>query len=425
MNSGFSIYTFPDLFKNYWRFLSLIILCLFSSCGYKVNSVGSNLLSSTESVISGVISPLVGSIAEDKTQRSLLINNAYSAACADPVYAKLFRLESDGSVNDNSPLDSQLVSADAKYSFDLKALSVTSASQNIEYLVKVEGCNGDVYKRPVTAFDKDQNLDARTTVIAEVINSNTLLSTTLNQVDKKEILNLIESVSGTTLSSALASLTNTGAASSQFRKLFGVNPSVILSAKPEVQLISPYTIINELALSVFSASTFHVDPNYSFAYSWKLDGVVKSTSSTWNYIPSANNSGDHQVDLYVGIDDGTGHIDTAKPYYTKIISIHVNNNILPIAPSITLNSSNPSPVNTNTIAVDLNTGVALTHCSNFSHMAFTDTPTLPGIMQFNIDCSTSGTQTENITFSTGDGSKTIYLWAMDNEGTISAAKTLS
>ena len=154
------------------------------------------------------------------------------------------------------------------------------------------------------------------------------------------------------------------------------------------------------------------------------DGVVKSTTTSWNYIPGANESGSHSIDLYVGKNNGSGGIDLTKPYYTKTINVIVNNNIQPTPPNISLNAGNPTPVNTNTVLVDLATGVSLANCATFSHLAITDTATAPGIMQFNIDGSTSGTQTESVTFSAGDGSKTLYLWAIDNEGNISNPKTV-
>jgi hypothetical protein len=103
----------------------------------------------------------------------------------------------------------------------------------------------------------------------------------------------------------------------------------------------------------------------------------------------------------------------------------VNNNILPAAPGVSINSSTPGPRNTNSISIDLNTGISFVNCTTFSHLAVTETATPPGILQFNIDCTNSGSQTETIVYSSGDGAKTLYVWAIDNEGQISSASSVS
>lgn len=398
----------------------LFSLMMLSSCGLKVTSGNSEVSSSN--IIAGIISPFLGSIA-DNSHSSFLISSATATSCADPVYAKLYKLQDDGTLLDSSPLDSVLVGADARYSFDLDSLKLSNINSKIEFIVKAEGCNGDVFKRPITSFDKSQNVDAKTTVITEVVNSVTVKK--LNEADRKEVETLINSMSGSTTGAALTSLMNQANSAARFSQIFGSSPAVIQDAKPQVNFIAPTTTINELAVTSFSVSAFQVDPNYSFSYKWKLDGVVKSSSATWNYIPSANESGNHQVDLYVGQNDGSGNIDLMKPFYVKTIAINVNNNILPSAPIASISSSTPSPRTSNSISVDLNTGISFVNCASFSHIAVTETATPPGIMQFNIDCTTAGTQAETIIYSLGDGAKNLYFWAIDNEGEISSARTAS
>ncbi len=403
-------------------FLLLSALLMTTSCGFKVSSKGSH--SDSGNFISGIISPFVGQIV-DNSSSSFIISSASAAICTDPVYAKLFRIQNNGSVDQNSPLVTQLIGPDARYKFDVKTLDISNSASNVQFLVVAEGCNGDTYKRPITNFDNNQNMDAKSTVIGEVVNANSLIAKKLNEASRSEVQLLINTVSGSSTTAVLNSLTTVPSNTTMFTQVFGSSPSVIYDASPEVKLSIPSTSINELAVSNFSINAFHVDPSYSFAYSWKLDGVVKSTNATWSYIPGANDSGNHSVDLYVGKNDGSGHIDVTKPYYTKSAAIIVNNNILPTTPDFLLNASNPTPVNSNIIQVNLSTGVTLSNCSSFSHLAITDTASQPGIMQFNIDCTTNGTQVENVTFTSGDGAKTLYLWAIDNEGNISSPKTIS
>jgi hypothetical protein len=396
------------------RLLSKLALftALLSGCGFKVASTGDH----DSFIISGLIPSLLGS-----SSIYGIANKVKASSCTNT--ASLFKIESDGSINESSALATSEIT-NGRYSFEVKSLGLTNDTATINYLVKAETCSGGTLKRPVTNFDSNQDIDAKSTVIAEVVNANSLTPRKLNESKKEEILALMSSLMGETTSTVLDSLTSNPTLSNQFQQIFGASSTILREAKPEVSLTTPFDL-NESATSVYSISAFHIDPNYSFSYKWKLDGVVKSSAATWNYIPSPNDSGNHQIDVYIGMDNGSGGIDLSKPYYAKTITVIVNNNVLPVAPDIQINSGTPSPRNTNSIQVDLSTGVALANCSTFSHLAITDTNTIPGIMQFNIDCTSSGTQTENITFTNTDGAKTLYLWAIDNAGQISNAKSVN
>lgn len=414
MNSRFTLFI-----------INIFVFILASACGFNVSSKGS--LFNAKKIVSGIITPFVGSIASsDQSSTGFLISEVNAISCADPVFAKLYKIETDGSIDDSNPLASQQVGTDARYLFDLQALKLSSDNIKVDYIVKAEGCNGDVYKRPVTNFDNTQNIDAKTSVIADVVNANGLVSTKLNEVERKEVDLLIKSMANaTTTANALNTLISTSQTSTKFTEIFGASPTVIQDSKPEVTIILPSGALNELATAAYRVNTFHVDPNYSFAYKWKVDGIVKSSSSSLNLIPSANNSGTHQIDVYVGQNDGSGNIDLTKPYFTKTTIVQVNNNIQPVAPSISINASTPSPRNVNNVQIDIATGTGLNNCSTFSHLAFTDSATPPGILQFTIDCSSAGTQTESVNFTSGDGAKTVYLWAIDNAGVISAPKSVN
>lgn len=398
----------------------ILLSLLLTSCRSKLSI---SAFKTSNLKLSGLVDPFVGKISHNSTN-SYLIQTAHASTCADPVVVKLFKIQNNGSINDENPIETQTIGADARYDFSVKDLS--NDGLNVSYLVKAEGCNGDVYKRPVTNFDSKQDINAKTSVIAEVINASSLVTTTLNEAPKIEVEKLINSINGTSISSALTSLQTEVDPLTKFTEIFGSPPAVIQDAKPEVTLSSPNINLNELSVATFRINTFHADPNYSFAYSWKLNGVVKSSASIWNHTPSANESGRHQIDVYAGKNDGNGNIDLSKPYYVKTFEIVVNNNIPASVPNISLNSANPTPVNTTSVSVDIATGVSMDQCASFSHMAFTDTPVAPGTPQFNIDCSVSGTQTQVVTFTAGDGAKTLYLWTIDHEGFISSSpKTLS
>lgn len=404
--------------SNYNKVLTLILSSLIlSSC---VPSVSISLKKKAgKSIISGIVSPLAGFISY-KSHSSFLMATADAAGCADPVYAQLYSIKNDGTIDINQPIETKLVGVDARYTF---SNFNSTTSSNVQFIVRASGCNNDVYQRPVTSFDNAQDLNAVTTIVSEVLNAPTQKK--LQEVEKEQVQTLITMMSGNTIGTALDSVTNNASISTKFNEIFGSSPEVLRNSKPQVTLNYPSLVVNELTVSNFNVSTYHIDPTYSFAYSWKLDGVVVSSAASWNYIPSENSSGNHQVDLYVGKDDLSGNIDLTKPFYTQTFTVDVNNNILPVAPAISINAATPSPRTVSSISIDINTGVGLVNCDTFSSLAITDSATPPGILQFNLDCTSAGTQTESVTFSAGEGTRAIYLWAMDNEGTISTPSTIS
>lgn len=394
--------------------LRLITLLLVTAgCQFDVTSKGTNF----GSTISGIATPFLGSIV--KSEYSFL-SDSYAAVCSDPVYARLYEIESDGSITDGNWISTQTLTTNARYTFNLKELGLDHKNtSNVKFLVKVEGCNGEVFKRPVTDFDDKQDVDYKTTVVADIVNvDGSAIDRSLVEVPRTEVKRLINNVSGSNFRSALDSLTNNASTANLFTTIFGAPPTIILDSKPEVILSSPTTNLNELAVNPFSVQTFHPDPDYSFAYRWKLDGTVKSSSSTWNYIPGRNSQGQHQVEVFVGKNDGSNNIDTSKPYYYKTFYITVDNNILPVAPAISLNASNPSPTTSDTIDVDIITGAAQSNCESFSEISISESSTPPGPLTYTWACSTSGTQTETISVTNTDGPKRIYLWVRDSAGNV-------
>lgn len=391
----------------------MLLLLLVPGCQFEFSSKGTNF----GSKISGIATPFLGSIVKHEYS---FLSESYAAVCSDPVYARLYEIESDGTITDGNWITTQTLGANARYLFNLKELGFDpKTTNNVKFLVKVEGCNGEVYKRPITDFDDKQDVDFKTTVVADIVNvDGSSINRNLTEVPRTEVKKLIDNVSGSSLGTALNSLTNNSTNVNLFTTIFGAPPTVILDSKPEVLLTTPTTNLSELAVGPFSVQTFHPDPNYSFAYRWKLDGSVKSTASTWNYIPGRNSQGQHQVEVFVGKNDGSNNIDTSKPYYYKTFYVTVDNTIMPTAPSITLNAANPSPTIYNTINVNINTGASQTNCESFSEMSISESSTAPGPLTYTWACDTNGTQTESISISATDGAKRIYLWVRDSAGNV-------
>lgn len=162
MNQGLKFLSALSSKSMLLAMLNSLCLITFSSCGFKATSKGANLFERSQYIISGVVTPLLGSIAA-KPSSNFLVNSSYAALCASPVYAQLYKLKNDGTTDDSQILLSEQVGPDAKYSFDLTAANLVPAtSRTVEYVVKVNGCNNEVYKRPVTEFDNNQDIDAKT-----------------------------------------------------------------------------------------------------------------------------------------------------------------------------------------------------------------------------------------------------------------------
>ena len=113
----------------------LPLLIILSSCKLDVKFADrpNNNINNTGTHISGIISPFLDSIV-DNSHTPYLISPAMAAICSDPVYAKLYQLQNDGTVVDSSPISSMLVGPDARYSFNMKALSLTQTNSNVQFV---------------------------------------------------------------------------------------------------------------------------------------------------------------------------------------------------------------------------------------------------------------------------------------------------
>lgn len=263
------------------RYLKLLIISLFIFSCVRSNRP------QEKSIISGQVPAFLDSQSVFGISQSMNVLN-----CEPNV--KLHKIEANGSVDDNNVLASTKLDKEGRYQFNAKELNLINSTDSINYIVKVELCNGEILKRPVTQFDKKQDLDAKTTVLSEVINAIDLIPKKLNQSNKEEIESLLSSLTGGTTSAVLSALTTDSKLSQKFLNVFGANSEVLKNVKPEVVINIPY-LLNEMQASTFTSSSMHIDSNYNTAYLWKFDGVQKSSSASWIFTPSANISGNHQV----------------------------------------------------------------------------------------------------------------------------------
>ena len=332
------------------------------------------------------------------------------AVCSDEVQAKLYQIDSSGRLG--TLISSMKVNAKAVFSFDASKLKL---QPNLSYIIEVTGCDQTLY-RPVTAIADNQDVTYTTTVIGMISKSDSVRN--LSEVSVTEMNDLLKDLSGASLQQAYTNLSQSIVLSSKFTAIFGNDPTIIGLSAPDILRQSVPQVILENVASTYEVNASHFNPDYEIAYRWKLDGVTKSSSKNWTYVPQENEQGIKTLSLYLGHDDGSGNIDTARPYLSRTFLIRVTNSVLPTAPAISLPHA---LVNSRTISVAINTGASLSNCKSFSTMAISDNLTLPPPdSEFIYECTTAGTETVSYTLTdSGDGNKTLRLWTKDASGTIS------
>lgn len=353
----------------------------------------------------------------------------HALACTAPT-ASLYEYTANGERREPA-LSTQNLAADGSYSFNTKALDInlSALAGTKSYVVVVKGCAGGIYMRPITG-KRNQDVSAGSSLVAYVLDTayKTAFAQRL-QTSGTTIETLINQLSGATnFSEAYQTLSSTPALADQFQTVFGFTPSTLSTAAPEIKLSTLPTTASEQVSFTASVEVSHWSDTYPIAYEWSLDGLVVSRLSTLTYAPNANQQGAHTLAVSVGSDDGAGHIDQTKEKKTLSNQILVTNNILPVPPafSVTVPTvSGTTPINSRNLTTTLVTGAAKSACESFSHLLITETSTPPDAgTTFPISCSQAVTQDQAYTLvSSGDGLKTLYLWAVDASGAISTTPT--
>lgn len=399
-----------------WSLLYFVgLLFLLQSCG--VTFKESSSIKFDAKKIGGTVTPLVGLIAANDTSWFGRLSYAYAAVCPDPVYAFLHKIETDGSINENSWENVQRLGPDAKYSFDLGQ----GIGTNVEYLVRVKGCNNLVLDRPVTNIDLNQEVSYGTTLIATIVQ--TVAGNKLNEVSRQEVNELLASVNGaTSITNAYSIVDSDVTTSTKFSHTFGITHSNLLDAAPRIVSVTAPLTGSELAVINYAVVATHFNGSYVTAYEWKIDGVLQSQTDALSWIPSKNDQGSHVITLAIGRDDGSGNLDYGLPYKQFSYVVIVDNNFKPISPGFSVSGS--SIKTSQNVTLNIDTGASLVNCESFQALAFTQNDNaIPSPADFTYTCVTPTTQTEAYTLSAGDGTKVLRLWAIDSSGVISLIPT--
>lgn len=382
-------------------FLSLILL---TGCGEVAFKPGA------ASVLGGRIFPLVG-IAH---HRSYLIDSAYaSVTCSDDVYARIHKVETDGTLN-AVPVASSMVS-NSHYEFKIEELPLDIHTSNVGYQIAISGCD-EIFYRPITGVNADQDISYASTLIG--LTSQSTLSKSLSQIEKVEVESLIKKVHGENLLQAYTNLNSNPALSTIFQSLFLELPTKLAQSHPNVSFVSFATMINEGLSSTYKVSSLHFDPAYDIAHEWLLDGARVSIANQWVFSPGADDAGTYVVTSIVGHNDGSGNVDRTKSFYTHAQTVSVLNTLPAIAPDFVMVADSS---NSGNFSVKVQTGVEQEECESFHFFLFTASATkpLPSNAGFTRMCSADVEQTETVVLSGADGVRTLSLWVKDSNGLVS------
>jgi hypothetical protein len=407
----------------------LLSFTLFS-CGTKINSLED---SSLQNVLSGIVLPLQGLLSWNARPtgpfENFFLKRAEASTCSsNSVSATFYALDPSGH-RETAPIYTTHLNADAGFSIanpEVYGLDIRSGNR---YDVVITGClPGAVFSRPITDLT-DQNISAGSSLVSAISDLDALKSKALVTAYPTALNSMViqlEDLSGTSsdIGAIYTALVANSSLSAEFTSAFGFAPSALKNSAPVILSTTFPASGSEHAPMNFSVASSHWDPSYNTVTIWKKDNVQVSQSTLYSWTPDANSQGDHTFSVYVGANDGAGNIDLSKPFYSKSSVIPVANSVPPSAPTLRLAGS-PSTnwVNSRSPSLEIVTGSGLANCESFSGLALTeDVVEAPASgAAYSITCTQAGVQSLSYTLTgSGDGAKTLRLWAMDSYGNISA-----
>lgn len=387
----------------------LLTVLLLTSCK-QMSRLKVTFADSGKSSIFYGIAPVFSGILFVDTNYQTFISSAYASSCAgEDVQAELYLINNLSTFSD-APLATAPLKNNGSFQFNFKELGL-SLSDKVNYNVKIVGCD-IVLMSPVLVLGETQLVDARSTFISASINSN--LPIKLNETSRVDVISLNAKLNGASVKDVKVNLIANPSASSQYISIFGVSASTV-DVAPVAGVVIPTQMIPENQAYQFKSIVEKIDSSYAIAYEWSLDNVVRATTADWSYTPGKNDQGPHQVTLKAGADNGSGGLDSTRPYFEKKFSIKMANTFLPVAPVLSVSSSH---VNNSSITVDFDKS----DCSTFSKVAITSKSSASSLSEsdFSYTCLNSSIP---YTLSVGDGLKTIFIYTKDAAGIISAPST--
>jgi hypothetical protein len=314
--------------------------------------------------------------------------------------------------------------SDGTYTFSgLRALGLSVKEKNklsVPSLVEVNGCNTS-FARILTSTDK-QDITWGSTVVSYAANSSSAARAAAASSEKLE--SLYSSLSAyNTFANAFSAIQSSSLLTSDLQDALGIAPASLQDASPRLLSVTVPANLREGETSALSLQTTQWDSNYNYAFEWRMDGIPFSSAAATTFLPKGNTQGAHVIMVLWGQQDGSGHVNQAKPFQSRSFNVLVENTMLPAAPPLGAVSNS---VNVPTVQLRIQTGTGLANCDTFSSLAITeDMPVAPMVPSaYNISCSTAPVQSVSYALAGGIGSHNLYLWAMDAAGAISATPSV-
>lgn len=391
--------------------LILLLLCACSKIGGNVGG--------SHSSITGQLVDLAQIQSLRQTNRNAKVKANVSTLSCTSAVVKLYRLSNSGT-KITPELATATVNADGSYELSLTGIDVNvSANSADPLLVEVSGCT-DTRSRVVTGT-AGQDLSLGSSLITWL--QQTPYSSKLVDASRASLTSLLGQLeSQGSYADAYALLTSDASSTNLFQQLFAAPPSVLMDAAPVILSSNVPSSAHEGSAINMSVSSKHWSPSYSQFYLWKIGSTVINSGIDVNsvaFTPTANMQGARTITLYVGQDDGTGHLNQSKSFASQTFNISINDDLPAQAPTMTLVGSDHT--NSSSVTLNINTGASLSNCVTFSKLALTENlssaPT--SASSYTITCSTAATQSLSYTL-TGEGTRTLRLWAMDSSGNVSS-----
>jgi hypothetical protein len=385
------------------NFLRLfLVLTLVQGCGFSFKT-----FTSSSTKIRGRVPTLAG-VVSVPSHNSF---HAYAATCTGKV--KLFALDANDRVV-MPELASTQIQSDGSYEFT--NLAVLDLPANVNHVLEVEtdGTCFSFLQRPLTDLTQPQDITPLSTVVS--YSRSASLAKRLTAVSRQSVHGLLEEA--TPLTDTMDSYNELASnRAATFSSAFSDSPAKLLDAAPFIRNSAlPAGALAEGSSSNWRVPTVHWNPGYNGLIVWKLDGVLVGTGNNLNFSPGANAAGSRTLEVFVGANDGSGQVDTLKPYVYVSRDFVVQNSILPSAPAMT--TATPLTLSPD-ITVSVLTGPGMANCESFSYFGLTYDSTVPPV-SFPFTCTGPNAQLENLTLPPGDGVKVIRLWTRDALGVISA-----
>ncbi len=370
----------------------------------------------------------------DSISGSILNFSSISSASTEPgaqstcvgQLASLYSLDAQG--KKGTKLLESAVDSSGNFSFSgVRNLGIDVAKDSgvTKYVIEFS-CGSSTYQRFVTGA-LDQKLSDGTTLMAWVSQTDASASVRTQSAQSwAEFYQTLESAGSVT--AAFSALNSNTTLKAKFQTLFGVDPAVLNDAVPKVKTTVVPSSFSEEAGQAMSVQATHWSSTYNIAYAWKIGSSTLSNASNFTYTHSANTQGSHTIQLFIGQNNGSGGIDTTKPYTQETFPITIQNSVPPLAPGISRITSQYTTSLSATVRIA--TGALIDgrpqNCKSFSNLALVE-ESFPAIgiapllsSSYDIDCTTATQQDVNVILSGTEGVRVLRMWARDAAGNISS-----